>query len=210
MENNHSILYNYYSKYGGNPAINRIASSAPSLFKSVMHDFIPKSESFSNMVLKGVRDNIRDNVFTEISQGNNPFDTFKKNIEARIKNSDEYLYNKLSAKEAIERSHEVINQMREAAIKNRDLGLPFDKSLFTPDSDKYNFDYKYEPEPESDPESESEYKYKYKPESEYKNGGYNNMYGGKLLEQLRIDIGRTNFDFELNKLQKEILEIRNN
>jgi hypothetical protein len=202
MENNHSILYNYYSKYnGGNPAIRRIASSTPSIFKSVMHDFVPKSESFSNMVLKGVRDNIRDNAFTEISQGKNPFDTFKKNIEARIKNSDEYLYNELSTKEAKERVSSVINNIRDADIKKSEFRLPFAKSLFTPDpdkynSDKYNFDYKYEPETESEPE--------------YKNGGYNNMYGGKLLEQLRIDIGRTNFDFELNKLKTEIFKIRNN
>ena len=200
MEDNHSILYNYYSKYNaGNPAIRRIASLAPKLGKSFTQEFIPASKSFANeFLIKGVRDTVRDNTLTEVLQGNNPFDTFKKNIESRIKNSDEYLYNELSAKEAKERASSVINNIRDAVIKKSEFGLPFDKSLFTPNLNKYNFDYKYEPDPESDPESNDE----------LKNGGYNNMYGGKLLEQLRIDIGRTNFDFELNKLKKEILEIR--
>ena len=38
------------------------------------------------------------------------------------------------------------------------------------------------------------------------------MYGGDDIElnNLRKDIGRTNFDFELNKLRDEILNIRNN
>ena len=199
MEDNHSILYNYYSKYNaGNPAIRRIASSAPSIFKSVMHDFVPKSKSFSNKVFKGVLNTVGENTLTEVLKGNNPFDTFKKNIESRIKNSDEYLYQKYLEKDKQERAQEAITRIRDAAIKNRNLGLPFDKSLFTYDpdkynSDKYNFEYKYELDPESN--------------DELKNDDYN-MYGGKLLEQLRIDIGRTNFDFELNKLKKEILEIR--
>jgi len=38
----------------------------------------------------------------------------------------------------------------------------------------------------------------------------NMMYGGKPLEQLRADIGRSNIDNELNILRKEIYNIRNN
>jgi hypothetical protein len=38
----------------------------------------------------------------------------------------------------------------------------------------------------------------------------NKMYGGELLEQLRIDIGRSKEDIELNKLKEEILILRNN
>ena len=165
----------------------------PKLGKSFTQEFIPASKSFANEFLfKGVRNTVGENILTEGLQGNNPFNTFKENIKRRIENSPDYLYQKYLQKDEQERAQEAITRIRDATIKNRDLGLPFDKSLFTHDPDKYNFEYKYEPDPESesDPESKSDPKYK-------------NMYGGKLLEQLRIDIGRTNFDFELNKLKKK-------
>lgn len=115
MENKHSILYDYYSKYNGGNPLRRLASAVPSVVRSASHAFAPEIKEFfldtADIVREGVRNNIRDNVATELFQGNNPFNSLKKNIDERIKNMDEVRYNNLYNKELSSNIHlPVINQ----------------------------------------------------------------------------------------------------
>lgn len=100
----HPVLYEYYSKYNGGNRLNRVVSSIPRLLRSSTSKFASDSKEFARdtgkIVKDGLRDNIRDNIATELFQGNNPYDSFMKNINSRIKNSDEYIYNQMYNKPA--------------------------------------------------------------------------------------------------------------
>ena len=111
----HPILYEYYSKYSGGIStgvggnISRLSSSIPKLastfantskstFLNTTKIVSKKMKEFGkdvgDIVIEWLKDNARDKLGEELLQGNNPYDSFMKNIDDRIKNSDEYLYNK--------------------------------------------------------------------------------------------------------------------
>lgn len=95
----HPILYEYYSKYDGGNPLNRVALAVPRVLRSTTSRLSSHAKEFARdtgkIVKEGLRDNIRDNIATELFQGNNPFNSFMKNIDKRIKNSDESIYNQL-------------------------------------------------------------------------------------------------------------------
>jgi predicted AAA+ superfamily ATPase len=95
----HPILYEYYSKYSGGVILNRVVTSIPKLLRSATSRLSSDSKEFikdtGKVVKNELRDHIRDNIATELFQGNNPYDSFMKNINSRIRNSDEYLYNQM-------------------------------------------------------------------------------------------------------------------
>jgi hypothetical protein len=95
----HPILYEYYSKYDGGNPLNRVALAVPRVLRSTTSRLASHAKEFARdtgkIMKEGLRDNIRDNIATELFQGNNPFNSFMKNIDKRIKNSDESIYNQL-------------------------------------------------------------------------------------------------------------------
>jgi len=76
MENNNSILNKYYSKYkaGSNVVrFTRAVSKLAPFAKEVLKDVIRELPS-------NLKDKIRDDIATEILQGNNPLDTLSKSL----------------------------------------------------------------------------------------------------------------------------------
>ena len=97
MENKHPILYNYYSKYSGGTAFTRLSTNVPNIIKTaknyapdIYNSIKAESKSFMNDVAKGVRYNVRDNISTNLLQGNNPLESFTKNIKKRLEEEPEY------------------------------------------------------------------------------------------------------------------------
>jgi len=128
MENTHSILYNYYSKYnGGNTALRisksltKLAPLTKMLLKEVIEDIPGK-----------MKESVRDQIASDIFQGKNPLESFSKGIINRayneLKSSEEYDRKELDT--VFNKGNVILDSRRNTSILQNPVNYVYNKESY--------------------------------------------------------------------------------